>query len=88
MLKKAHDVKLVLSANKDTTANIESFFEDQDMRLPFTREELETVAAPIFAKVAKPIEDAIRRSNCTAADIQGVEMVHFYNVAYLHYIII
>ena len=51
MFKEAGKVKLVLSANKEYRAQIENVMDDEDLKIPFTRDEIEQANSEWFEKV-------------------------------------
>ena len=51
MFKEAGKTKLVLSANKEYTAQIENVLDDEDLRIPLTRDEMESANAEWFDRV-------------------------------------
>jgi len=62
-------VKRVLSANKETKAQVEGLYDEIDFKTKVTREELYTMTEDLFARVAQPIQDALQDANLTTADI-------------------
>jgi hypoxia up-regulated 1 len=58
--KEADRVKNILSANTDTTSQVEGLMDDVDFKAKVTREEFETMCADLFAQVKKPVLDAIK----------------------------
>ena len=57
--KVAAKVKEILSANTVYDARVEGLVPNYDFKLTVTREDAERVWAPLLARVAKPIEDAL-----------------------------
>ena len=51
IFKEAGKVKLVLSANKEYTAQIENVMDDEDLRIPFSREEILQANDQFFDRV-------------------------------------
>ena len=62
LYKEAERVKTVLSANTDHMAQIEGLIDDIDMKIKVTREEFETMCSDLFARIQKPIEEAINNA--------------------------
>jgi molecular chaperone DnaK (HSP70) len=59
LLKEANKVKLVLSANKNAYASLESLFEGKDLRTKVTREDLEGLMVGMIARVTAPIQQIL-----------------------------
>lgn len=72
IFKEAGKVKLVLSANKEYTAQIENVLDDEDLRIPFTREEFEVANAGFFERVLHPIKMALKTADITMKSIDQV----------------
>ncbi len=60
--KEAERVKIVLSANTDHQAQIESLFDGYDFKSKITREQFEKLCKDLFDRIEKPINDAIKQS--------------------------
>lgn len=75
LFKEAERVRQMLSANKDTAAFFESFYEDVDFRYKLTRAKFEELAAAYAERVDGPINRALEAAGLTLADIDSV-IVH------------
>ncbi|KAH0539477.1 hypoxia up-regulated protein 1 [Cotesia glomerata] len=75
LFKEAGRVKNVLSANADHFAQVESLLDDQDMKIPVTREKLEELCADLFERVTAPIKMALTTSGLTMDIISQVVLV-------------
>ena len=49
-------MKKMLSANAEAPINVECIMEDTDVRGMMTRDQLETICAPLFARMRAPID--------------------------------
>ncbi len=49
--------------------------EDTDVRSSMTREQLEQICAPLFARMKGPVEKALANAGLKASDISSVEIV-------------
>ncbi|XP_053408991.1 hypoxia up-regulated protein 1-like isoform X2 [Mercenaria mercenaria] len=72
LLKEAKRVKKVLSANVEHMAQVEGLLDDEDFKMKVTRQELEEMCADMFNRVTTPIEDALKASEITLAEISDV----------------
>lgn len=68
-------LKKMLSANAEAPINIECIMEDTDVRGMMTRDELETICAPLFARMRAPIDQALAEAGLKPEDISSVEIV-------------
>lgn len=68
-------LKKVLSANAESPLNVECIMDDVDVRSKLTREELEQICAPLFARIKGPCEEALASAGLKAEDISSVEIV-------------
>lgn len=75
LFKEAQRIRQVLSANTQTAASFESFFEDIDFSYKFTRTKLEELSAGYAARIDGPINSALEAAGVTIADIDSV-IVH------------
>jgi hypoxia up-regulated 1 len=75
LFKEAEKVRQVLSANTQTSAFFESFFEDVDFRYKLSRSTFEEMAASYAARIDGPINQALEAAGLTFADIDSV-IVH------------
>uniref|UniRef100_A0A1I7US88 Hypoxia up-regulated protein 1 n=1 Tax=Caenorhabditis tropicalis TaxID=1561998 RepID=A0A1I7US88_9PELO len=73
--KEAERVKQVLSANKDTYAQVESLFEEQNFRAKVTRDELEKMIEDLEPRIAAPILDAIGMSGLKVDDLDLIVLM-------------
>lgn len=75
LFKEAEKVRQVLSANTQTAAFFESFFEDVDFRYKLSRSTFEELAVSYAERVDGPINRALEAAGLTFADIDSV-IVH------------
>ncbi|KAH7389787.1 Hsp70 protein-domain-containing protein [Pyrenochaeta sp. MPI-SDFR-AT-0127] len=75
LFKEAERLRQVLSANTQTSAFFESFFEDVDFRYKISRSQFEELAAAYAARVDGPINQALEAAGLTFKDIDSV-IVH------------
>jgi hypoxia up-regulated 1 len=75
LLKDAQRIKTVLSANTETTAQIEGLFEEVDFRCKVTRETMETLAKDLYPRVAQPLLTAVAGAGLEMKDIETVIIV-------------
>ncbi|KAJ4373197.1 lumenal Hsp70 protein [Neocucurbitaria cava] len=75
LFKEAERIRQVLSANTETSAFFESFFEDVDFRYKLSRSKYEELAATHAARIDGPIKQALDAAGLTFADIDSV-IVH------------
>lgn len=68
-------VKKVLSANKEAPLNCECLMQDLDFHSTITRETFESLAAPIVARVRKPLEQALAFAGLSASQVDVVELI-------------
>lgn len=68
-------LKKVLSANAESPLNVECIMDDVDVRSALNREQLETICAPLFARIRAPIDKALADAGLKAEDISAVEIV-------------
>ena len=57
LFKNAQKVKTVLSANKETKAQVEGLFNEIDFKTMISREQVEDMTKDLFDRVAGPIND-------------------------------
>lgn len=72
LAREANRVKHILSANQESSVNIESLHNDKDYRSRFSRADLEAALADASAHFASPIASAIAASNLTVSDLSSV----------------
>jgi len=72
IFKEAGKVKLVLSANKEYTAQIENVLDDEDLRIPFSRDEIEAANARWFERVTGPMSGALSAAGMGLKEIDQV----------------
>ncbi|KAF1947417.1 actin-like ATPase domain-containing protein [Clathrospora elynae] len=75
LFKEAERVRQMLSANKETTAFFEAFFEDVDFRYKISRTKLEEMSTAYAARIDGPINQALEAAGLTFADIDSI-IVH------------
>lgn len=75
LFKEAERIRQVLSANTQTSAFFESFYEDVDFRYKISRSQFEDLAAVYAARVENPINQALEAAGLTFKDIDSV-IVH------------
>lgn len=75
VLTQAEKLKKVLSANTTAPFNIESVMDDIDVSGSMTREELEKYLKPLTARLAAPIERALKMANVSKQDIDSIEVL-------------
>lgn len=72
LFKNAQKVKTVLSANKETKAQVEGLFNEIDFKTMISREQVEDMTKDLFDRVAGPINDALADAKMTTADIDQI----------------
>ncbi|CAM9761396.1 unnamed protein product [Chrysoparadoxa australica] len=72
---RARKLKEVLSANNEMPITVQSLHDDVDFTTTVTRSHFEQASADLFAKVTKPVEDALAAAGMTLADIDSVEII-------------
>jgi len=65
LMKEATRVKQILSANAETYARVESILDDKDLNIRVTRADFEELVPDLFARVTKPITDAVAQAGIT-----------------------
>ncbi|RKO96376.1 heat shock protein 70, partial [Caulochytrium protostelioides] len=68
-------VKKILSANAVTLLNVESLLDDKDVSAKVSREEFESWAAPLVARIQEPLRVALSLAKLTPDEIHSVEVV-------------
>jgi molecular chaperone DnaK (HSP70) len=68
-------VKEVLSANTEFPVKAEQLHDNTDLNTKVTRADFEEACADLFARVTKPIDDALAHANLKASDIHAVELL-------------
>lgn len=54
--------------------------EDRDLKQRFTREDFDALSEDLFARVTRPVEDALKMAELTPASLfTGLPRVSFYN---------
>ncbi|KAJ1963500.1 lumenal Hsp70 protein, partial [Dispira parvispora] len=74
LLKEAHRVKHILSANTEAMSSIEGL-EGHDFKVQVTREELENLTQDLVPRFTKPIDDALNSAKLTLKDVDTVVLV-------------
>lgn len=75
LLATAEKAKIILSANTEYKASLESFYDDKDFKAVITREEFESYNFDVFEHAMQPILDALANAPDgpkTVADIKSV----------------
>jgi hypoxia up-regulated 1 len=75
LFKEAERIRQVLSANTETSAFFEGFYEDVDLRYKLSRATLEKMSATYAARIDVPIQAALKAAGLTWKDIDSV-IVH------------
>lgn len=75
MLDAIEKQRKILSANSETTLNIECLLEDEDLRVNMTRADLEQWMEPWAMAFKDCCETALKKSGLDGASIEAVEMV-------------
>ena len=75
MLDQIEKMRKILSANSETTLNIECLLEDEDLYQHYTREELEKLIQPCVDELKLVLEQALKESKLKTKDIDCVELV-------------
>jgi heat shock protein 4 len=68
-------MRKILTGNRETSLNIDSLMDDEDMNFMVTRDEFESLAAPIINKFRQTILNALAEAKLKVSDISSVEMV-------------
>merc|ERR1711953_1253485 len=74
LLVSANKVKTVLSANKETRAQVENLVDDEDFKAPVTREELEATIQEDIVLAMNTVKEAFKTSGITQDEIKKVIM--------------
>ncbi|KZO97580.1 HSP70-domain-containing protein [Calocera viscosa TUFC12733] len=72
LAKEAVRVKAILSANVDSSVNIEGLYEDIDYRSKITRDMFETACADLKPRFTQPILDALAMAGMTMENVTSV----------------
>uniref|UniRef100_A0A0R3S038 Hypoxia up-regulated protein 1 n=1 Tax=Elaeophora elaphi TaxID=1147741 RepID=A0A0R3S038_9BILA len=75
MLQEAERVKIVLSANVNFTAQIESVHEEQDFTMSVTRAMLEDAISDLEVKLVQPIVDALKMADLSPEKVNQVVLM-------------
>ncbi|KAG0170074.1 hypothetical protein DFQ28_002523 [Apophysomyces sp. BC1034] len=75
LMKEANRVKMILSANTETSASVESLHENIDFKMKITRAELELMTKDLLDRVEGPIQSALRAANMKVDDIKSLVLV-------------
>ncbi|KAI8915320.1 heat shock protein 70 family [Powellomyces hirtus] len=68
-------VKKILSANAVTVLNVECIMDDKDVSAQVSRDDYEEWAAPLIARLAVPLKEALEVAGVTADEVDFVELV-------------
>lgn len=74
LFKEAGRVKTVLSANPEHVAQVEGLLDEQDMRMPVNRDELESLIPDLLDRVDGPIQQALKTAALTMDVISQVNI--------------
>merc|ERR1711953_1404163 len=74
LLVSANEVKTVLSANKETRAQVENLVDDEDFKAPVTREELAATIQEDIVLAMNTVKEAFKTSGITQDEIKKVIM--------------
>lgn len=72
LFKEASRVKIVLSANTETYAQVESLVDEIDFKLKVTRQDLELLSEDIISKITSVYESAIKMAKIQHSDVTQV----------------
>ena len=75
LLKEAERVKKILSANAETTAQVEGLLDEEDFRQTVTRAEFEGLCGDLFDRVVEPLEAAAQSAGITLDIIDQVRLL-------------
>jgi len=75
LMKDATNTKEVLSANKAASIKVPELLDYVTLSYSLPREDFEAAAAPWFARVIKPVEEALAKAGLTIEDIDQVELL-------------
>jgi hypothetical protein len=73
--RESEKVKQVLSANTTATLRLECLHGDHDLNCSFTREELDEVAAPMYARFTETLERALQQADVPKDVVHSVEAI-------------
>lgn len=76
LLKEADRVKIVLSANVDHVAQVESLLDDKDFKLHITRVEFEGLCEDLFKRIGPLLERTLKSSELTM--VNGCHLMSYY----------
>jgi molecular chaperone DnaK len=68
-------VRKILTGNRETNLTIDSLMEDEDMNYCITREEFETLSAPIITRFRQTLVRALEEAKLKPSDVSCFEMV-------------
>ncbi|KAJ3087232.1 adenyl-nucleotide exchange factor sse1 [Quaeritorhiza haematococci] len=68
-------VKKILSANAVTVLNVECLLDDKDVSAQVQRADYEVLIEPLVARLAPPLERALKAAGITNADVDAVELI-------------
>lgn len=71
----AEKTKKILSANVNSSLNVESIMNDMDISFMVSRNQFEEWCEPLLSRVHVPLEEAIQKAGMTVADIDSIEIV-------------
>lgn len=72
LLKEAQRIRQVLSANAETSAFFEGFYDDQDFKYTLTRADFEKLTLSYVERVKLPITEALKSAGVKIADLDSL----------------
>jgi heat shock protein 4 len=75
MLDTVQQSRKILTGNKETQVNIESWMDDEDLFMTLKREEFEVIVEPIINKIRATIIKSLEDAKLKPSDIHSIEMV-------------
>ncbi|XP_037084607.1 hypoxia up-regulated protein 1-like isoform X2 [Pollicipes pollicipes] len=69
LLKEAERVKKILSANAETTAQVEGLLDEEDFRHAVSRAEFEELCADLFTRITEPLETAVKSAGVELSQV-------------------
>jgi hypoxia up-regulated 1 len=75
LLRQAESSKQTLSANKETIFSVESIYEEQDLKHPFFRADIEEYSKPVLAEIDSVIDKVLAKAGLDKKDIHQAEVI-------------
>lgn len=75
LFRAANNIKEMLSANSASPITVEGIAPDKDFTTKFSREEFETICAPLFERSIKIVKEAVEKSGVPLEDITRFELM-------------